>query len=103
MVHNNLVKIKEHPPYTLEQEDKVLLNSVARASPDAKDGSYTFKAKAAPQAPTNTANVSLVSSVLTSGSLSAPSAGDFVGVGVDQGKEVFITIFTMFLTGTSQN
>ena len=43
MTANTLVKIKETSPYSIELETPVLLNSSARASPDKKTGSYTFK------------------------------------------------------------
>jgi len=41
MIANNLVKIKENPPYAPELEVPVLLNSKACASPD-KTGGYAF-------------------------------------------------------------
>ena len=82
MIHNSLVKIKEHPPYTAgEQEAKVLLNSMARAEYDNKTGEYVFK-KLATSAPSDTANVKTLTNVLASTAWSdSPS-----GVGVDQGK-----------------
>jgi fatty acid synthase subunit alpha, fungi type len=43
MTTDTLVKIKEPPPYSIELETPVLLNSLAHASPDKKTGSYTFK------------------------------------------------------------
>ena len=48
MTHNNLVQIKEGPPYTPELEAKVLLNPLARAS--ASKDSYAFGPKM-PQGP----------------------------------------------------
>jgi fatty acid synthase subunit alpha len=38
-----LVKIKEAPLYSIELEIPVLLNSLARASPDEEMGGYTVK------------------------------------------------------------
>jgi fatty acid synthase subunit alpha len=42
MMANTLVKI-EVPPYSIELETPVLLNSLAHALPDKKMSSYTFK------------------------------------------------------------
>ncbi|KAF5337910.1 hypothetical protein D9758_013124 [Tetrapyrgos nigripes] len=78
MINNNLVQIKEKPPYSLDIEDKVLLNSLARASPDPKTGSYTFKPKQPQSATIDTANVKVASEAIKN------VGGDFVGVGVDQ-------------------
>lgn len=88
MIKNNLVKIKEHPPYTLAQEDQVLLNSVARASKDAKTGEYTFKPKQASSVSIDIANSKLVSDVASK----ASASGDFIGVGVDQGKRSILLL-----------
>ncbi|KIK60627.1 hypothetical protein GYMLUDRAFT_998761 [Collybiopsis luxurians FD-317 M1] len=41
MIKNNLVQIKEVPPYLLNLKEKVLLNPMAHVQPDAKSGSYT--------------------------------------------------------------
>ncbi|KAJ7742455.1 putative fatty acid synthase alpha subunit [Mycena maculata] len=60
MIKNELVKIKEAPPYNLELEAPVLLNSLARASLDAKTESYTFKAGLASKLPMDTTNVSAI-------------------------------------------
>lgn len=81
MIKNNLVKIKEKPPFTPEYEDKVLLNSLARTVPDAKTGSYVFAGKLPTAAPLDVANVKAVADAMEAASNSA----DFVGVGVDQG------------------
>ncbi|THV07258.1 fatty acid synthase [Dendrothele bispora CBS 962.96] len=81
MIKNNLVQIKEKPPYGLDIEDKVLLNSMARATPDPKTGSYTFKPKQATTAPVDTANVKVANEAIKAIS---DIEGDFVGVGVDQ-------------------
>ena len=42
MIKNQLVKIKEHPPYLSNMEGKVLLNSMAHATLDTKAGEYSF-------------------------------------------------------------
>ncbi len=81
MIKNNLVKIKEKPPYTLELEDKVLTNSLARSSADPQTGSYSFSAKQPTQAPIDDSNLKAVTQLLEA----KPAQGDFAGVGVDQG------------------
>ncbi|KAE9399788.1 fatty acid synthase [Gymnopus androsaceus JB14] len=87
MIKNNLVQIKEHPPYPLEMEDKVLLNSMARARPDAKSGSYAYTEKKM-EAPVlvDAANFKTVSQVLAQDALkkSASCSEEFTGIGVDQ-------------------
>jgi len=77
MTTNALVKIKEAPPYPIEIETPVLLNSLARASPDKKTGSYTFKETQPTEVKPNLANVKAIEETL---SVSGPTAG----VGVDQ-------------------
>lgn len=77
MTTNALVKIKEAPPYTIELETPVLLNSLARASPD-KTGSYSFKEKQPTEVKPNIANIKAVEETLK-------VSGSAVGVGVDQG------------------
>ena len=76
MITNNLVKIKENPPYAPELEVPVLLNSKARASPD-KTGSYAFTNKLPKTVEVDSANLELTSRLLAS--------SDVAGVGVDQG------------------
>ncbi|KAH9945014.1 fatty acid synthase [Epithele typhae] len=76
MTFNNLVKVKDAPPYKKELEAPVLLNPLARASYNPKTGSYEYTPKLTTQPPVNTANFKAVSEVLSS----APTAG----VGVDQ-------------------
>lgn len=79
MTTSSLVKIKEAPPYSTELETSVLLNSLARASPDKKTGSYTFKDNQPTETKPNLANVKAIEEALkVSGSTTA-------GVGVDQG------------------
>lgn len=78
MTTNALVKIKEAPPYSVEIETPVLLNSLARASPDKKNGSYTFKVTQPTEVTPDIANVKAIEETLT---LPASTAG----VGVDQG------------------
>lgn len=89
MIKNNLVKVKDHPPYTPEQEDATLLNSLARAAPDVKTGSYIFPAEQKP-ASIDSANAELVSKALVPPA--APSG--CIGVGVDQGTSIQLTFST---------
>ena len=76
MINNSLVKVKEAPPYSKELEGDVLLNSRARASYDAKTGSYAFTSKLSKAPVFDTANASAVSAILAQNATS--------GVGVDQ-------------------
>lgn len=78
MTTNALVKIKEAPPYTVELESPVLLNSLARASLDKKTGSYTFKENQPTEVRPNLANVKAIEEVLK-------ISGSTAGIGVDQG------------------
>ena len=78
MTTNMLVKIKEAPSYSTELETPVLLNSLARASPDKKTGSYTFKENQPTKMKQNLANVKAIEETLK---VSRSTAG----VGVDQG------------------
>jgi fatty acid synthase subunit alpha len=75
---NTLMKIKEAPPYSIDLETPVLLNSLARASPDKKTGSYTFKENQPTEMKENLANVKAIEKALK---VSRSTAG----VGVDQG------------------
>jgi len=84
MTTNALVKIKEAPPYSIELETPVLLNSLARASPDKKTGSYTFKGNQPTEMKPNLANVEAIEETLK-------LSGSTAGVGVDQG--VFARLF----------
>ena len=78
MTNNNLVNIKDGPPYTPDLETPVLLNPMARAQLD-KTGSYSFS-KTLPTGPTfDEANVQAVSKLLESQSST-------IGIGVDQGR-----------------
>ena len=77
MTSNNLVRVKDAPPYTKDLEAPVLLNPLARASYNAKTGSYEFTPKLTKTPAIDMANVKAVSEVLST----APTAG----VGVDQG------------------
>jgi fatty acid synthase subunit alpha, fungi type/fatty acid synthase subunit beta, fungi type len=72
------VKIKEAPPYPIELETPVLLNSLARASPDKKTGSYTFKENQPTEVEQNLSNAKAVEKTLK-----VSRSAD--GVGVDQG------------------
>lgn len=63
LVHNNLVQIKEAPPYTPELEGSVLLNPLARAS--AVKDSFAFTSRM-PSAPSLSAgNVDIMKDVLS--------------------------------------
>jgi len=75
MINNSLVKIKEHPPYSTELEQPVLLNPLARTSLD-KTGQYSFS-KLATKPELDLGNVKAVSSMLAENQSAA-------GVGVDQ-------------------
>jgi fatty acid synthase subunit beta len=82
MITHSLVKIKEHPPYIGDMENKVLLNSMARATFDPKTREYSFQGELSTVPELDTANVTAVSSALEAGGL---ADGAPVGVGVDQG------------------
>ncbi|KAI0067274.1 fatty acid synthase [Artomyces pyxidatus] len=77
MITNSLVKIKETPPYSLDLEGPVLLNSLARASPDKKTNSWSYNKKLQTELKPNFANVKAVEESLKVTSSTA-------GVGVDQ-------------------
>ena len=77
MTSNNLVRVKDAPPYSKELEAPVLLNPLARASYNPKTGSYEFTSKLASKPTYDVSNVKAVSEVL--------SGGSTAGVGVDQG------------------
>ncbi|KAK0482312.1 hypothetical protein IW261DRAFT_1678031 [Armillaria novae-zelandiae] len=64
IIKNNLVKIKEKPPYTLELEDKVLTNSLARLSADPQTGPYSFSEKQPMHAPIDDSNIKAVTQLL---------------------------------------
>ncbi|KAK0487061.1 hypothetical protein IW261DRAFT_1328565, partial [Armillaria novae-zelandiae] len=64
IIKNNLVKIKEKPPYTLELEDKVLTDSLARLSADSQTGPYSFSKKQPMHAPIDDSNVKAVTQLL---------------------------------------
>ncbi|KAI0368773.1 fatty acid synthase [Pilatotrama ljubarskyi] len=76
MISNSLVRIKDAPPYNKELEAPVLLNPLARASYNAKTGSYEFTPKLPTKAPVDVSNVSAVTEAL--------SKEATAGVGVDQ-------------------
>lgn len=75
MISNNLVKIKEHPPYTEDLEVPVLLNSLARTSID-KTGHYSFAKKQPTSISVDSSNLAIASQAL--------AGGNVAGVGVDQ-------------------
>ncbi len=89
MIKNSLVKIKEHPPFTLENERQVLLNSMARVTYDSKTGEYSFKVKLPGEAPVDVANVKTLSVAMAN---THSKANNVVGVGVDQGQSSFYRI-----------
>ncbi|RXK40210.1 hypothetical protein M231_02484 [Tremella mesenterica] len=74
MVRNNLVQIKDAPPYSAELESKVLLNPLARAGPS--KNSYAFQGKLPSSVPLNGANAKTLQTLFS-------QAGDIAGVGVD--------------------
>lgn len=76
MITNSLVKVKEAPPYAKELEAPVLLNSQARATYNAKTGSYAFTSKLSSEAKLDTGNAQALSQIVASSATS--------GVGVDQ-------------------
>ncbi|KAL0065236.1 fatty acid synthase alpha subunit Lsd1 [Marasmius tenuissimus] len=81
MIKNNLVRVKERPPYPPELEDKVLMNSMARAVPEPKTGSYVFTPNYETKPVVDTSNAKTVSDIAAQ---SAAASSEFVGVGVDQ-------------------
>lgn len=90
MITNSLVKLKDAPPYSPELEAPVLLNSMARASLDAKTGQYSFTSKFETKPLVDIANVKAVSEIL--------SAKDSAsGVGVDQGTQSFRNAMQLIL------
>ena len=87
MTSNNLVRVKDAPPYTKELEAPVLLNPLARASYNPKTGSYEFTSKLETKPQLDIANVKAVSEVFASSSAT--------GVGVDQGTFSRPNTFTL--------
>jgi fatty acid synthase subunit beta len=79
MITNSLVKIKDAPPYTSELEVPVLMNSMARATLDAKTGSYSFPQKLVNEVTVDKANAKAVADIIA-------GTGSATGVGVDQGR-----------------
>lgn len=75
LVNNNLVQIKDAPPYNAELEPKVLLNPLARAGPS--KNSFAYGPKSLPiSVPLNGANAATLKQLFAQG-------GDIAGVGVD--------------------
>ena len=89
MIKNSFVKIKDHPPYALEMERQVLLNSMARATLDGKTGSYAFS-KPSRSVALDISNGKTVSDIISD---KGYCATDAVGVGVDHGESHSIRIF----------
>ena len=77
MISNSLVRVKDGPPFTKENEASVMLNPLARTSYDPKTGSYSF-AKLGTAPAIDASNVKAVAESLAQSSATA-------GVGVDQG------------------
>jgi hypothetical protein len=87
MIAHNLVKIKEHPPYSEDLEVPVLLNSLARTTPD-KTGSYSFTKNLPTSSVPDVSNFATASQALSKASVS--------GVGVDQGAgDILLNYVTM--------
>lgn len=84
MIKNSLVKVKEHPPFTPENERQVLLNSMARVTYDSKTGEYSFKGKLPQEASLDLANLKTVSDAVIANA--AAGSSHIIGVGVDQGN-----------------
>jgi fatty acid synthase subunit alpha len=61
MIHNNLVQIKDGPPYTADLEPKVLLNPLARAGPSKNSFAFGKLATALPA--TSSVHASLLEQV----------------------------------------
>jgi fatty acid synthase subunit alpha, fungi type len=81
MTTNSLVKIKETPPYSVELERRVLLNSMARATLNAKTGSYVFSEKQTTIMEMDTANTKALSEMAHV----LAGTGSATGVGIDHG------------------
>jgi fatty acid synthase subunit alpha len=73
LVHNNLVQIKDAPPYSAELEKGVLLNPLARAGPS-KNNSFAFQGKLPSAIPLSTGNADTLKSLFAQSS-------DISGVG----------------------
>ncbi|KZT67951.1 hypothetical protein DAEQUDRAFT_367722 [Daedalea quercina L-15889] len=76
MTNNSLVRVKEGPPFTKENEAAVMLNPLARTSYNPKTGSYAFS-KLVTEPALDEANVKAIAETLAHASSTA-------GVGVDQ-------------------
>ncbi|WVO17734.1 hypothetical protein L204_105432 [Cryptococcus depauperatus] len=74
LVNNNLVQIKDGPPYTAELEGGVLLNPLARAGPS--KNSFAFQGKLPTDVPVDARNAETLRALFE-------QASDVTGVGVD--------------------
>ncbi|WWC63190.1 uncharacterized protein I303_105790 [Kwoniella dejecticola CBS 10117] len=74
LVQNNLVQIKDAPPYSAELEGGVLLNPLARAGPS--KNSFAFQGKLPSAVPLNIKNAETLKALFA-------QANDVKGVGVD--------------------
>lgn len=72
IVNNNMVQIKEGPPYTAELESKVLLNPLARAGPS--KNSFAFQGKLPAKVPVDIKNAETLKAMFD-------QAGALSGVG----------------------
>nr|XP_019006796.1 fatty acid synthase subunit alpha [Kwoniella mangroviensis CBS 8507]OCF70257.1 fatty acid synthase subunit alpha [Kwoniella mangroviensis CBS 8507] len=75
LVNNNLVQIKDAPPYSAELEGGVLLNPLARAGPS-KNNSFSFQGKLPSAVPLNPQNAETLKALFA-------QSNDVKGVGVD--------------------
>lgn len=78
MINGSLVKLKTGPPYNSDLEIPVLLNALARATPDAK-GSFSFSAQLPKVAPKDLSNLAAFTNALQSEGAA--------GVGIDHGEK----------------
>ena len=72
LVNNNLIQLKEAPPYSADLEKQVLLNPLARAGPS--KNSYAFQGKMPSTVPLDSANASTLKSLFA-------QTRDIAGVG----------------------
>ena len=95
MISNSLVRVKDGPPFTKDNEASVMLNPLARTSYDPKTGSYSF-AKLVTAPAIDTANVKAVAETLAHSNATA-------GVGVDQGTSLPVSLRSTGLLILAQN
>jgi fatty acid synthase subunit alpha len=88
MITNSLVKVKEAPPYSVDMERRVLMNSMARATLDPKTGSYSYSDKFATKMEMDTTNVKAVTEMVNI--LGETSSA--TGVGIDHGTLLHLIV-----------